>query len=135
MASHDYEAMQQVTDTVVQRTCAGEVFQHMHEFARLLEGRCSDYVMIDQDLGMTGFLKVAHMAEAHGKSVVNHLASEVLCHGLAAVPNGLIVGLVPWGQPLFTEPMRIEDGDLILPDTPGLGLTLDEDILINCAVD
>ncbi len=134
VASHDYEAMQQVTDTVVQRTCAGEVFQHKHEFARLLEGRCSDYVMIDQDLGLTGFLKVAHMAEAYGKSVVNHLASEVLCHGLAAVPNGLIVGLVPWGQPLFAEPLQIEDGDLVLPDTPGLGLILDEAVLAKGAV-
>lgn len=134
VASHDYQAMRQFTDTVRQRTCAGEVFQHKHEFATLLEGRCSDYVMIDQDLGLTGFLKVAHMAEAHGRSVVNHLAPEVLCHGLAAVPNGLIVGLVPWGQPLFTEPLRIEDGDLVMSNAPGLGLTLDEDRLAKSVV-
>lgn len=134
VASHDYEAMRQVTDAVSQRTCAGEVFQHKHEFARLLEGRCSDYVMIDQDLGLTGFLKVAHMAEAYGRQVVNHLAPEALSQGIAAVPNGLIVGLVPWGQPLFTEQMRIEDGDLVLPDTPGLGLEFDENVLTKCAM-
>jgi L-alanine-DL-glutamate epimerase-like enolase superfamily enzyme len=61
--------------------------------------------------------------------VVNHLAPEVLSHAIAAVPNGLIVGLVPWGQPLFTEAVKIENGELVMPQGPGLGLTLDEDVL------
>ncbi|HWC30215.1 MAG TPA: enolase C-terminal domain-like protein, partial [Dehalococcoidia bacterium] len=116
------------------RVCAGEVFQHLHEFRRLIEGRCSDNVMIDQDLGLTGFLRVAHMAGIYGRPVVNHLAPEVLSHGVAAVPNGLIVGLVPWGEPLFTEPMRVVDGELVMPQTPGLGLTLDEDVLRSSAL-
>ncbi|MEI9851544.1 MAG: enolase C-terminal domain-like protein [Sphingomonas sp.] len=72
MPHHDYAGMRQVTAATKQRICAGEVYQQLHEFRRLLEGRCSDYVMIDQDLGLTGFLKVAHMAEIHGCPVVNH---------------------------------------------------------------
>ena len=132
---HDYAGMKQVTVSIKQRTCAGEVFQHVHEFRRLLEGRCSDNVMIDQDLGLTGFLHVAHMANIHGCPVVNHLAPEVLAHGIAAVPNGLIVGLVPWGQPLFTENLQVAAGDLVMSQAPGLGLTLDEDVLEACAID
>jgi L-alanine-DL-glutamate epimerase-like enolase superfamily enzyme len=135
VSSHDFEGLAHLSRTITQPTCAGEVFQHPHEFRRLLEGRCCDYVMIDQDLGLTGFAKVAHMAEIHGCAVVNHLAPEVLAHGVAAAPNGLIVGLVPWGQPLFTEPLRIEAGELVMPRGPGLGLTLDEDVLRTCAVD
>ena len=131
---HDYAGMAQVTKSVKQRICAGEVFQQLHEFRWLMERGCCDYVMIDQDLGLTGFLKVAHMAEAYGLPVVNHLAPEVLSHAIAALPNGLIVGLVPWGQPLFTEPMKVEDGDLIMPNGPGLGLTFDEDVLLRCRV-
>jgi len=132
--SHDYAGLKRVNDGARQSVCAGEVFQQPHEFARLLEERCSDYVMIDQDLGLTGFLRVVHMAAAYDRPVVNHLAPEVLSQALAAVPNGLIVGLVPWGQPLFTAPMRVEDGMLVMPDGPGLGLTLDEDVLKRCAV-
>jgi mandelate racemase len=135
VSSHDFEGPAHISRTIVQPTCAGEVFQHPHEFRRLLEGRCCDYVMLDQDLGLTGFAKVAHMAEIHGCAVVNHLAPEVLAHGVAAAPNGLIVGLVPWGQPLFTEPLRIEAGEIVMPRGPGLGLTLDEDVLRTCAVD
>jgi D-arabinonate dehydratase len=131
---HDYEAMRDVMAGARQNITCGEVFQHLHEFAWLLERRCCDNVMIDQDLGLTGFLKVAHMAQAHGRPVVNHLAPEALAHPIAAVPNGLIVGLVPWGQPLFTEPLRIDQGELVMSDAPGLGLTLDEDVLKRCAV-
>jgi L-alanine-DL-glutamate epimerase-like enolase superfamily enzyme len=66
--------------------------------------------------------------------VINHLAPEVLSQAIAAVPNGLIVGLVPWGQPLFTEPMTVVDGDLVMPGGPGLGLALNEDVLRRCEV-
>lgn len=129
---HDYEGMAFVRANACQAICAGEVFQQPHEFRWLMEKRCSDYVMIDQDLGLTGFLKVAHMAQAYGLPVVNHLAPEILSHAIAAVPNGLIVGLVPWAQPLFREKAQIEDGELLLSNRPGLGLTLDEDVLAHC---
>lgn len=129
VAYHDYDGMAFVRRHARQAICAGEVFQHAHEFRYLMGKSCSDYVMIDQDLGLTGFLKVAHMAQAYGLPVVNHLAPETLSHAIAAVPNGLIVGLVPWAQPLFREKLQVEDGDLILSDRPGLGLTLDEEVL------
>jgi L-alanine-DL-glutamate epimerase-like enolase superfamily enzyme len=134
VAYHDYEGLKQITRSIKQPTCAGEVFQHVHEFRRLLEWRCANNVMIDQDLGLSGFLRVAHIAESYGCPVINHLAPEVLSHGIAAVPNGLIVGLVPWGQPLFVEPLKIENGELVMPQAPGLGLTLDEEVLKSCAV-
>lgn len=134
VAYHDYPGMRAVTEGAQQRITCGEVYQHIHEFRWLLEGRCADNVMIDQDLGLTGFLKVAHMAESHGCPVINHLAPEVLSQAIAAVPNGLIVGLVPWGQPLFTEPMKVENGDLVMPSGLGLGLSLDEDVLRRCAI-
>lgn len=132
---HDYEGMAFVRANARQAICAGEVFQQLHEFRWLMEKGCSDYVMIDQDLGLTGFLKVAHMAQAYGLPVVNHLAPEALSHAIAAVPNGLIVGLVPWGQPLFVEQAQIENGELALSERPGLGLTLDEDMLKRCRLD
>lgn len=129
VAAHDITGLRQVKDAVPVRICAGEVFQNLPQFQRLIDERAADLVMIDLDLGLSGFVKVAHMAEAHGLPVVNHLASEILAHGIAAVPNGLIVGFYPWAQPLWTTPAHVEDGHLCLPETPGLGLDLDEDAL------
>jgi len=133
--AHDFAGLRQVKDALETRVCAGEVYQNLPPFRRLMEERAADLAMIDLDLGLTGFLKAAHLAEAHGLPVVNHLASEILAHGIAAVPNGLIVGFYPWAQPLFTTPARIEDGQLCLPHTPGLGLELDEDAVRRFALD
>lgn len=133
--AHDYAGLRQIREALPVRICAGEVYQNIQQFRRLLEENAADHVMIDLDLGLTGFLKVAHLAEAYGLPVVNHLASEILAHGIAAVPNGLIVGFYPWAQPLLTVPARIEDGDLVLPDTPGLGLELDEEAMKRFALE
>jgi len=129
VAYHDYDGLKHITDNIAQSTCAGEVFQQPHEFRWLLERECSDYVMIDQDLGLTGFLRVAQLAAEYGRPVVNHLAPEVLSHAIAAAPNGLIVGLVPWGQPLFVDRLQVEHGELVMSNAPGLGLTLEETVL------
>jgi L-alanine-DL-glutamate epimerase-like enolase superfamily enzyme len=133
--AHDVAGLRQVKDALATRICAGEVYQNIPPFRRLMEERAADLVMIDMDLGLTGFLKVAHLAEAHGLPVVNHLASEILAHGIAAVPNGFIVGLYPWAQPLFTTPAQIDDGHLQLSHAPGLGLELDEDALRRFALE
>lgn len=132
--AHDVEALRQVKDALPVRICVGEVYQNTPPFRRLLEHRAADVVMIDLDLGLTGFLKVAHLAESYGLPVVNHLASEILAHGIAAVPNGFIVGFYPWAQPLFTTAAQVEGGHLCLPGTPGLGLELDEAALQRFAI-
>jgi len=125
----DLEGSRQVREALGISICAGEVFQHASQFQRLFEVGGADVCMIDLDLGLTGFVKVAHLAEVHGLPVVNHLASEILAHGMAAVPNGYIVGFYPWAQPLFVHKARIENGELAMPETPGLGLEVDEDAL------
>ncbi len=53
---------------------------------------------------------------------------------MAAVPNGLSVGFYPWAQPLLQAPARIDNGELWLPETPGLGLELDEEALRRFAI-
>jgi L-alanine-DL-glutamate epimerase-like enolase superfamily enzyme len=134
VAATDLEGLRQVREALGVSICAGEVFQHMAQFRRLFEVGGADVCMIDLDLGLTGFVKVAHLAEAHGLPVVNHLASEILAHGVAAVPNGYIVGFYPWAQPLFVRKAQIEHGELVMLDAPGLGLELDEDALKRFAI-
>jgi L-alanine-DL-glutamate epimerase-like enolase superfamily enzyme len=131
----DYDGLRRVRDGLATRICAGEVFRSIPLFRHLLVNGCVDIAMIDQDLGLSGFLKVAHMAEAHATPVVCHLATEVLAHALAAVPNGLTAEYYPWAVPLWQEPFALdEDGMLVLPEKPGLGLELDEGALAKYAI-
>jgi L-alanine-DL-glutamate epimerase-like enolase superfamily enzyme len=122
----DFDGLRQINQTLATATCAGETYYTTAAFRPLVENRCVDIVMVDQDLGLSGALKVAHLAELHGLKVVPHLATEILAHLIAAVPNGLTVEYYPWAMPLFQDVPRVEDGDLVLSDRPGLGLELDD---------
>jgi L-talarate/galactarate dehydratase len=48
---------------------------------------------------------------------------------VAACPNGLTVEYMPWMLALYEETPAIENGMLVLPDKPGLGLKFDEKAL------
>ena len=73
--------------------------------------------------GITQWLKVAGMAEAFNLPVVSHLLPEI--HLIAGIPNGLTIEYMPWTIGLFEETPAIEDGQLIVPKRPGLGLSFD----------
>ncbi len=122
----DFEGLRQVSEALDVPTCAGETYYTIASFRPLVENRCVDIVMVDQDLGLSGALKVAHLAEIYGLKVVPHLATEILAHLIAAVPNGLTVEYYPWAVPLFREVPPVKGGDLVLSDRPGLGLELDD---------
>ena len=46
--------------------------------------------------GITIFMKVAHLAEAHGLPVTSHGAHDIHVHLLAAAPNALIGSARLW---------------------------------------
>jgi L-alanine-DL-glutamate epimerase-like enolase superfamily enzyme len=93
-----------------------------------LEARSLDIVMIDlvRVGGITQWLKVAGMAEAFNLPVVSHLIPEVHVHLIAAIPNGLTVEYMPRLHYLFEETPAIEDGKIVVPNKPGLGLAFDQ---------
>jgi mandelate racemase len=61
--------------------------------------------------------------------VVSHLIPEIHVHLVAASPNGLTVEYMPWTLRLFEETPKIEDGMLVVPQKPGLGLKFDQDVI------
>lgn len=126
MPLDDYEGMQALRAACDVRICAGEQYRDLASFRRLLEHRSVDIAMVDLDLGITGFIKVAHLAEAFGVPVVSHLATEVMAPCVAAVPNGLTVEYIPYAQPFLGEPMQVADGQLVLSQRPGVGIEFDE---------
>jgi len=94
----------------------------------MVEARSVDIVMIDlvRVGGITQWLKVAGMAEAFNLPVVSHLIPEVHVHLIGAVPNGLTVEYMPWLMRLFEEVPRPQNGELVMPTAPGLGLKFDQ---------
>ncbi len=94
----------------------------------MIEAHSVDIVMVDivRAGGVTPWMKIASMAEAFNLPIVSHVMPEILVHLVAACPNGLTVEYMPWMLALYEETPAIENGELILPEKPGLGLNFDE---------
>ena len=120
----DYNGLARIAAALDTPLAAGEYVYGIQPFSHLIERRSIDIVMIDllRVGGLTAFMKAAHLAEANNLPVVSHLAPEILCHALAAIPNGLYLEHMPWSFGLFKEVPQVENGQLVLPQKPGLGL-------------
>lgn len=127
----DYEGLACIADALDTPIAAGEYHYGIVPFRHMLERRSVDIVMIDllRAGGITPWMKIAHLAEAYNLPVVSHLAPEILAHCVAAIPNGLTVEHMPWALPLFKESFEMENGEILLPRKPGLGLEFDDEAL------
>jgi len=124
----DYQGLARVTAALKTPIAGGEYLWGITPFRQMIEARSVDIVMIDlvRVGGVSQFMKVAGMAEAFNLPVVSHVMPEMLVHVIAACPNGLTVEYMPWMLALYEETPKIEKGDLVLPDRPGLGLKFNE---------
>jgi L-alanine-DL-glutamate epimerase-like enolase superfamily enzyme len=127
VAHDDYAGLARVAAALTTPIAAGEYHYGIVPFRHLLEARSIDIVMIDvlRVGGITQWLKVAGMAEAFNLPVVSHLLPEIHVQLIAGIPNGLTIEYMPWTLGLFEETPLIEDGQLVVPQRPGLGLTFD----------
>lgn len=127
IAHDDYQGLARVADTLTTPVAAGEYVYGIRPFRHMLEARSIDIVMIDLARvgGITHWLKVAGMAEAFNIPVVSHLVPEIAVHLIAAIPNGLTVEYMPWTLELFETTPTIENGEILVPAEPGLGLEFD----------
>jgi L-alanine-DL-glutamate epimerase-like enolase superfamily enzyme len=127
-AHDDFAGLARIADALDTPIAAGEYHYGIVPFRHLLEARSIDIVMIDllRVGGITQWMKVAGMAEAFNLPVVSHLIPEIHVHLIAAIPNGLTVEYMPWTLRLYEETPKIESGQLVVPDKPGLGLAFDQ---------
>jgi L-talarate/galactarate dehydratase len=126
-AHDDFPGLARIADALTAPIAAGEYHYGIVPFRHMLEHRSIDVVMIDllRAGGITQWMKIAGMAEAFNLPVVSHLIPEIHVHLIAAIPNGLTVEYMPWTLRLFEETPKIENGQLVVPDKPGLGLAFD----------
>jgi L-alanine-DL-glutamate epimerase-like enolase superfamily enzyme len=107
---------------------AGEHLYGLDSFQKTFEARAVDIAIIDLARvgGITPWMKVAATAEARGIPVAGHVIPEVHVHLLAAAPNGYLVEYMPRSEPIFKTRLTLENGHLVAPQAPGLGVELDE---------
>lgn len=90
--------------------------------------------------GMTGALKIAHLAESHGMKAQIHGMGYGQAHLAAAIPNNDYYEQIVMSRDHILgldkmQDLPIKDGWLDVPDTPGLGLEPDWDWLERNAIE
>src|SRR5262245_3777044 len=107
---------------------AGEHLYHLDAFRALLEAQAVDVLILDLARvgGVTPWRKIAALAQAHRVPVCGHVVPEIQVHLLCAIPNAHLVEYVPRSAGILRSMPRLERGELVAPDGPGLGLELND---------
>jgi galactonate dehydratase len=135
-----YHALQQVREQVPTRICVGERLHTRFEFVPVLERRLADFIMPDVTWtgGITELKKIANMAEAYYIPISPHDASGPInilagAHVSLNVPNFYKLEArrvrFDFYNAFLSEPLEVRDGDLVVPNRPGLGVSLNPDYL------
>jgi L-alanine-DL-glutamate epimerase-like enolase superfamily enzyme len=127
--AYDLEGSARVAAEIDTPIASGETEYARYGFADMLERKSADILMPDLQRvgGITEFMKVAHMAEAKDVPVSPHIFTEQSLQLCGAISNCIYAEHMPWFEALYNEKMVLEDGDLMIPDRPGLGFTFDLD--------
>ena len=140
IAHEDIEGYIEVSRALDMPVAAGECEYTRYAFRDLLARGAVDIVQPDVSKagGISECRKIANLASAFNipyaphvwGSAVSHVAT---LHLAAAIPNFLICEMDrlpnPLREGLILEPIRIQNGFVDVPQKPGLGLELNEEIL------
>ena len=134
----DYRGLRRVSQNVKASVATGENLDEIGDFMPLIAGEAVDIVEIGFGAsGITGGMQVAHMAYGFEIPVcVMNSPGNITAHMAAALPNHMMLEVVDCGRDHgFSVDSRIEDGWIVLGETPGLGLVFDEKVLDASRVD
>tara|TARA_B100000676_G_scaffold60074_1_gene59382 strand:- start:1191 stop:2393 length:1203 start_codon:yes stop_codon:yes gene_type:complete len=116
-----------------------ETLLGLREFLPYFQAQSMDVAIIDAVWnGVWQSMKIAAAAEAHEMNVAphnfyGHLSTMMNVHFAAAVPNLRIMEIdidrLAWDDEIFTNAPPIEDGYMVVPDTPGWGTEPNEDAI------
>ena len=124
----DYAGCASLAQALTTPIQIGENFSLPVAMETALKAGATDYVMPDLERigGITGWRRAAVLAAEHGIKMSSHLFPEVSAHLLATTPTSHFLEYMDWADALVQEPLRIIDGNAIIPDRPGNGLVWDQ---------
>jgi mandelate racemase len=106
----------------------GENWWGPEDMAKSIAARASDHVMLDvmKIGGVTGWLRAMSLAHAGSLPASSHTFPEFSSHLLAVTPTATYLEYLDHARPVLAEPLRVQDGHVLIPDRPGSGIEWNE---------
>jgi mandelate racemase len=114
---------------------AGENLTSLFAMKEALALDSLDYIMPDVQRigGVTGWVRAAALAQAHGIEMSSHLFPELSAHLLAVTPTSHWLEYVDWAAPVLQQPAQIEAGHVAMSERPGSGVAWNEEAVARYA--
>ena len=105
---------------------SGEMLTSVAEHWELIRQEAVGFIQPDAARvgGISQFLKIMALGEQRYLKMAPHFAMEIHLHLSAAYPHDAWVEHFDWLAPLFEEELETRAGKMIVPDRPGLGVSL-----------
>lgn len=128
LSAYDFDGHADLRSRLDTPIATGEMLSCVADHERLLTNRSVDIIQPDAPRigGITPFLTVATLATRSHVKVTPHFVMELHLHLAAACPGETWVEHFEWLEPLFEERIVIENGCMVVPTRPGLGLTMSD---------
>lgn len=133
--SHDfknYAALQKETTTPLQ---AGENWWGPADFQTAFDLGATGLIMPDAQKcgGVTGWMRIAKIAEENNAKVSSHLWPELSAQLLSITPTAHWLEYADWFNPVIREPLKIENGIAKIDHVIGTGVELNDEALARYA--
>jgi L-alanine-DL-glutamate epimerase-like enolase superfamily enzyme len=126
--AYDFEGHAHLASVLDTPIATGEMLASVAEHKGLINANGCDIIQPDAPRvgGITQFLRLAALADERGLGLAPHFAMEIHLHLAAAYPREPWVEHFDWLDPLFNERLETKNGRMIVPDRPGLGVSLSD---------
>ncbi|WP_309131187.1 mandelate racemase/muconate lactonizing enzyme family protein [Brevibacterium sp.] len=126
--AYDVEGHARLTRTLDTPIATGEMLASVAEHGALIDARACDVLQPDAPRvgGITQFMRLLTLADEAALDIAPHFAMEIHLHLAACYPRETWVEHFDWLDPLFNEKLETKDGRMLVPDRPGLGITLSD---------
>jgi len=125
----DYDGHARIAAAAATPIQIGENMWGPTDFAKAIAVGASDHIMLDvmKIGGVTGWMKAAALAEAHGLRVSSHLFPEVSAQLLSVTRTAHYLEYQDWVAPVLAQPLQVVDGLARAGTKPGTGVTWNEE--------
>ena len=129
------EGLAEIKSRIKIPVSAGERLYNRWEFRSLFELKAADFIQPDVSHagGISEIKKIAAMAEAYHIPICPHnpsgpVANAATLQLAACIPNFFLLETmssdVPWRADISNEQVIFENGAMVIPDKPGLGIDI-----------